>query len=1230
MIAVMAGCGGDDDQPPADTDAGRMDVRSDGADVRTDGLDAASDTRTDTPATPDARPDMTTPDADAPRPPDTQPPPVDVRPDLTPDTQPPPVDVRPDLTPDTQPPPPDVQPPPPDVQPPPPDTQPPPPDADAGGCTADTQCPDSAPHCNTTTGACVSRTGLAVEPVSPSIALGTTRQFTATVTYSDNSTGNATTQVAWSSGTPATATIGANTGLATSVATGTTVITASIGSLTANTTLTVTNATLTGLTITSTGTRVVPIGLTFAFTVTGTYTNNTSQDLTTQATWTSSAPGTATVGTNTGVATGVAVGTATISAAFGGQTADATLEVTAAQLQSLTIEQQGVTIGQNTIQRYTVRGNYSDSSSQVLTNQATWSSSDVSIATVSNLAGSQGWATAVSAGAATITAAFGGQTANTLLTVTGSPIDSITITPASPSVANGLVQQFRAVATYANNTTQDMTQLATWSSTDTAVAFISNALGSQGLATTVSPGVTTINAVFGSHTGTATLTVSSATLTRIEVSPLAPSAPRGRTQQFRATGYYTDATTLDITDQVTWTTNDAGIATVSNATGSYGLATAQNTGTATITATAPGTSPVISADTTFTVTNAVLVSIAVTPSTASVAMGNQVQFTAIATYSDSTQGDVSTTVTWNSSNLAFATISSTGLAYGQGQGAVTITAAIGLIGGTANLTVNAADLVSIAVTPPNPSKPKGTTQQLTATGNYTDGTSRDLTALVSWSSNAANVATVNSTGLVNARNAGQATINAYYDNVNGNTLFTVGPEELTAISVTPAVGSVPAGTDQQFQATGTYTDGRTADITTQVLWESMTTAAATISNALGSQGLAHGVAIGSSTIRASQGTIQGEAQLTVTTAVLQTIQIDPPAPSIAKGTNQVFTATGHYTDGSVVDLTQLVTWSSTVPGTATITNVGTRGVAFGANAGTTSISATYNGVAAQTAATLTVTNATLSSIAVTINPPGAASIAKGTTVQLTATGTYSDNSTQNLTGTATWATSAVAVATVTAGLVTGVDPGAANITATVGAITSNTVAITVTAATLQSITVTPAASTLARGTTRQFTATGNYTGGGTQDITNLVTWTSSSPSFATISNASGSQGLATAAAVGTTTITATLGSVAGNTTLQVTNPNLLSVVITPDNGTVPLSGAGTVQYTATASYSDATSQNITSLCTWGVSNTNASISNASGSKGLATALVAGTVVIDVDCPGTGGNQTDTTNLTITP
>jgi len=129
---------------------------------------------------------------------------------------------------------------------------------------------------------------------------------------------------------------------------------------------------------------------------------------------------------------------------------------------------------------------------------------------------------------------------------------------------------------------------ATWSSSATTVAVISNASNSKGLATGVGVGSATITARFGGITGSTTLTVINATLQAIVVTPDNTSISVKSSQQFTATASYTGGISQDITKSVKWTSSKKNIASISNGFKSRGLAKAVGTGTTTISATKSG------------------------------------------------------------------------------------------------------------------------------------------------------------------------------------------------------------------------------------------------------------------------------------------------------------------------------------------------------------------------------------------------------------------------------------------------------------------------------------------------------------------------------------------------------------------------------------------------------------------------------------------------------------------
>ncbi len=188
-------------------------------------------------------------------------------------------------------------------------------------------------------------------------------------------------------------------------------------------------------------------------------------------------------------------------------------------------------------------GIYSDATTQDLSTSATWASSDPTKASISNAGGSQGLASSEAVGSTSVSATFNGVTGSTTLTVTAATLVSIGVTPATSSIAKGLTRQFTATGTYTDASTQNLTTTATWGSSDQETASISNAGGSQGLASSAAVGSTSISATFNGVTGSTTLTVTAATLVSIGVTPATPSVAKGLTRQFTATGTYTDAST---------------------------------------------------------------------------------------------------------------------------------------------------------------------------------------------------------------------------------------------------------------------------------------------------------------------------------------------------------------------------------------------------------------------------------------------------------------------------------------------------------------------------------------------------------------------------------------------------------------------------------------------------------------------------------------------------------------
>jgi uncharacterized protein YjdB len=455
-------------------------------------------------------------------------------------------------------------------------------------------------------------------------------------------------------------------------------------------------------------------------------------------------------------------------------------------------------------------------------------------------------------------------------------------------------------------------------------------------------------------------------------------------------------------------------------------ATAQATGVGYATAEIIATIGSISGSAQVSVGTKVLQSIAVTPANLPpLPIGASIQLAATGAYSDGSSGAL--TVNWTSNNPAVLSVTSSGVATAASAGTATVTATYNSssldIVGSVTVTVTAASLASITVAPSAPSLAVGQSQQLTATGNYTDGTTQNLTAIAAWASDAASDATVGSMGVltstgaptipgqVNAVASGAAHITAKWLGQTSSAIaVTVNPKVLTSITITPASTTLQNGQTVTFSAIPLYSDGMSTPALTAPVWAASNSSVATNVGSLFTA-----ANIGSTTITVTSGSISASATLTVTAATLNSVSVTPSNFSIASGQQQQLTALGIYSDGTTADVTESATWS----GAGVAFSATQPGLVTGETVSVTSITATWQGKNGTANATVTV--AVPTSIAVT---PESLSLELGQTQQFAATGTYSDGSTPSVTNLATWTSSAPANVTVNStGLATAVAAG---------------------------------------------------------------------------------------------------------------------------------------------------------------------------------------------------------------
>lgn len=701
---------------------------------------------------------------------------------------------------------------------------------------------------------------------------------------------------------------------------------------------------------------------------------------------------------------------------------------------------------------------------------------------------------------------------------------SLQVTPPQGRIPVALGLQYVAQAVMSDGKVQDVTALGDlqWRSSDSAIATIT----STGLATGVAPGKVTITASGVGANGApveakAQLEVSNAQAIGLQVTPPVTQVAAGLSKRFTATLQLSDGTTLDVTPEVSWASDDAGTATVAQ-----GLATGIGSGVASLSASGLFQGKAVSSAAQLTVSDATVTALQVTPAASTTAVGLAQPLVATAVLSDGTSQVVTDIVSWSSGDSAIATVSNEQDLWGQGKGVsagtTTITAAGTFNGqpivGSAQLKVSDATVTALQLTPPSLRAPIGLPQQYSATAMLSDGSSQPVLD-ASWSSSDPGMATISAAGLATGAQAGSATLSAS-TRVNGQLLsghaqLTVTDATVTALQVTPARGSVAIGTTQRYEATALMSDGTSLPMSSSASWVSDPLVASLYAST------ATGVGVGTTDISATAVvngvTVSNSASLTVSDAEVTSLEVSPGIEAVSMGLSKPFTVRAWLSDGSSQEMTgnDNISWSSSDSGVATVD--GTSGLATGVALGSAYISAagSVNGRFLSDSASLTVGDAAVMGVVVTPDP---ATVPAGLSVQFTATAQLSDNSTQDITDTASWGSYATGVATVIGGLATGVSVGDASITATdMLSGQSGSAALTVTNAVMTELAVTPKTATVSVGQDQQFDATATLSDGSTQDMTTSVSWSSGDLAIASIGS---NTGLATGVAVGSSTITA--------------------------------------------------------------------------------------------------------------
>ncbi|QGQ97183.1 Ig-like domain-containing protein [Paenibacillus psychroresistens] len=957
---------------------------------------------------------------------------------------------------------------------------------------------------------------------SVSMRVGNIEQITLMATYTDNTVSNVTYQVdQWISSNDSVANV--VDGKITALNSGSTIITAKYGTQTVsipvdvdkvlrlnleNNTVSLTNLTL-------------KVGAHKQIQVMALFDNGDYEDISNKATWISDSDSIAYA--YKGLITAYNSGEVTVTASYGGKSAKIVVDVDVTK--RLVADPLEAFMHVKATKSIALSAFYADGSSEVVTTKAKWESNNDNVATVSN-----GVVTAFSNGNASISATYGGKTTTIAIDVDVARKLILDNTTMQLSVNGNKTAILKA--TYADGTVEDVTDRATWSSDNEAVAIVS-----KGKVSAIKSGQAVINAQFGNNT--AKLVVDVDVAKSLSLNKTNVSLRKGATEPLVLTATLSDGISKPVTDQATWTSDNDAIAYVTN-----GIVTAVSSGQAVITAKYGESTATV----TIQVEIPTRLEVNQTDLFMKVADSQQLSLNGYFTGS-SEPVDITTQAIWTTSNEEIASVSE-GLVTGIAMGQATL---VGKYGGkSVSITVDVATPRRLIVDKSSIEMRANEEVQTVVTATYASGETYDVTEIAEWTTDNADIASVIK-GNITAYKVGHATISAVYG--GKKVTISVNIDQATVLTANKQTLQLQSGASEQVTITATYSDGSSEDITDRAVWKSNSTAIADVKG-----GLITAVDKGETKITASY----GDRTVTISVMIGVVASLEFTSPSVftmKEGDSAPVSLQANFKDETSKDVTDEAVWTSSSDKIAKVSN----GVLKAFSSGKATITVKYSGLIE----TLTVEVDLAVKLSIDLKQ---VVMEKNSSVQLVLTATHNDRTSEIVTQAAIWKSSSEKVADVLDGVVTSYGNGKATITATYGG-KSVTVPVEVNVAT--KIYLSKKEVSIKSGTQQLLVLTAVYSDGTEKDITTEAEWTTSSFKVADVV-----KGNIIASSYGKTSITA---KYSGKTaSVKVTVDELKYLKITEKNVTMSINS--TKQVHAVATFKDNTDEDVSVEGLWSSSN----------------------------------------------
>lgn len=477
---------------------------------------------------------------------------------------------------------------------------------------------------------------------------------------------------------------------------------------------------------------------------------------------------------------------------------------------------------------------YLDGSTEDVTSKALLNSSNTAQATVEVETGIVTISEGATGGTINIRGGYGGKGGSVTITIPSSPtVSKLSFTPDKLTLKNGESSEIQVIATYTDGTEENVTSKALLNSSDTSKATVEPSTGMVSILESSTGGTVYIRGSYGGKGGVAALTIPAPpSVTGLTFDPSTKTVKPGDTIQLQVTANYSDGNEKEITSESALKSTNENLAKVDPSSGLVEIPQQALNGTVYIQGTYGGKG----GSAKFTVSKPYITGLTFTPSQATIKKGDPISVKVEANYSDGSSENVTAQTTLSSSNSAIANVDSSGnvtVPESSKGGTVYIRGSYGGKGGAAMVTVLGPPIVkNLIFTTSNTTLDKGEPVQVNVSAVYSDGTSKDVTSEVSFSSSNVNLGTVDASGLVTlaeAAKSGTVYIRGVYEGKGGLATLVIPPQPyIVSLVFNPLTTTLSKGSSLAIKVTANYSNGNTEDVTSKMAFTSSNTNIATV------------------------------------------------------------------------------------------------------------------------------------------------------------------------------------------------------------------------------------------------------------------------------------------------------------------------------------------------------------------------------------------------------------------